>query len=79
MQFQISGAAPDASVIAAALRLLDPDVGVTVDSQHGNVEVRSSASSKDVVDALRRLGVSATPLEREVHISGGSTCCGGCS
>lgn len=78
MQFQISGTAPDANVLAAALRLLDPDAGVTVDAAHGNVEVLSSASSKDVVDALERLGVKATLLEREVHISGGSTCCGGC-
>lgn len=79
MQFQISGTTPDANVIAAALRLLDPDVGVTLDSEHGNVEVLSSASSKDVVAALGRLGVKATLLERDVHISGGSTCCGGCS
>ena len=78
MQFQISGAAPDAGVLAAALSLLDPDVGVTVDPQHGALEVLSSASSQDVIAALGRLGVQATPLAREVHISGGSTCCGGC-
>ena len=78
MQFRISGTVPDAAVVAAALRLLDPDVVVTVDSTLGNLEVRASASSKDVVDALGRLGLKASPLEHEVHISGGSTCCGGC-
>ena len=79
MQFQISGAAPDAPLIAAALRLLDPDVAVAFDGHRGHLDVQSSASGKDVVDALERLGLKATPMEQEVHVSGGSTCCGGCS
>lgn len=79
MQFQISGAAPDAPLIAAALRLLDPDVAVAFDGDHGHLDVQSSASGQDVVAALGRIGLKATPLENEVHVSGGSTCCGGCS
>jgi copper chaperone len=31
-----------------------------------------------VVDLLQELGVVAQPLEQDVHISGGSTCCGHC-
>lgn len=79
MQFQISGAAVEAPAIAAALRLLDPDAVVALDRDHGHLDIQSVASGRDVADALQRLGLKATPLAHEVHVSGGSTCCGGCS
>ena len=78
MQFRLSDTTPDATVIAAALRLLDPDVKVTRDDAQGCVDVRSSASEEDVTHALQRLGFDAEPLQKDVHVSGGSTCCGGC-
>lgn len=78
MQFQLSGEATDATVLAAALRLLDPDVQVAHDVRSGRLEVLSSASSTDVIGALDRLGFKAVPLEKGAHVSGGSTCCGGC-
>jgi hypothetical protein len=30
------------------------------------------------VAALHRVGYIAKPVEQDVHVSGGSTCCGGC-
>ena len=77
MQFELSRT-PDAATLAAALRPLDPDAKVALDAAHGRLEVISSASSEQVLAALREAGYAAEPLEREVHVSGGSTCCGGC-
>ena len=79
MQFQISSCPVDATKLAAAMRPLDPDARVTVDSAHDRLEVISSASAEQVQGVLDQLGCAVTPLEKEVHISGGSTCCGGCS
>lgn len=78
MQFQFSGQMPNASVLAAALRLLDPDVQVVQDQDQLRVEVDSTASPQDVESAFQRLGCDATLLKEKVHISGGSTCCGSC-
>lgn len=78
MQFELSGT-PDAATLAAALRPLDPDAKLALDADSSRLEVLSSASSEQVLAALRQAGHAAEPLEQDVHISGGSTCCGGCS
>jgi copper chaperone len=41
--------------------------------------VISTATAVQVQDVLRDIGCAAQPLEQDVHISGGSTCCGQCS
>ena len=79
MQFELSGATPDAATLATALRPLDPDARLALDIGGKRLEVLSDASSGDVLEALRKAGYSAELLEQDVHISGGSTCCGGCS
>ncbi len=78
MQFELSTTRPDASALAAAMRALDPDARVALDVERGRLEVLASASSAQVLDALLKIGCAATALEQEVHISGGSTCCGQC-
>jgi len=78
MQFELSAPRFDASLLAAALRPLDPEVKVVLDAR-GRLEVMSTATAEQVVGALQGLGCAATPLEKEVHISGGSTCCGHCA
>lgn len=78
MQFELSTAHPDADPITAAIRALDPDARVVLDAGRGRLEVLASASGAQILDALRSVGCVATPLEKEVHISGGSTCCGHC-
>ncbi|HET8819064.1 MAG TPA: hypothetical protein VFM73_05925 [Xanthomonadaceae bacterium] len=79
MQFKLSTRSSDASSIAAALRTLDPDARVTLDDRRGNLEVLSSATGAQVLEVLETIGCPATPLEKDVHISGGSTCCGHCA
>lgn len=79
MQFQLTSCQLDSSKLTAAMRPLDPDARITLDSTNDRLEVISSASAEQVQGVLDQLGCSATPLDQEVHISGGSTCCGGCS
>lgn len=78
MQFELSTCHHDAATITNALRMLDPDAKVVLDAPRGRLEVFASATGAQVLDALERLGCAARPLEKEVHISGGSTCCGHC-
>ncbi len=79
MQFEVTSCQLDASKLAAAMQPLDPDARITLDSAHDRLEVISSASAEQVQGVLDQLGCSATPLDNDVHISGGTTCCGGCS
>lgn len=79
MQFQLSTRTHDSTTLAAALRTLDPDVKVTLDARRGHLEVLSTATSAQVLGVLDTIGCLASPLEKDVHISGGSTCCGHCA
>lgn len=79
MQFELATRHLDATVLAAALQPVDPDARIAFDAANGSLEVMSTATVVQVQDALQAIGCPATPLDTEVHISGGSTCCGGCS
>ena len=79
MQFEFSTCNHDAPALTAALRKLDPNVQVAVDAARGRLEVLGTATRAQVQDVLASLGCVATPLDTEVHISGGSTCCGHCA
>ena len=78
MQFDLSTRNLDANVLAVALQPLDPDARVALDAARGRLEILSTATTAQVVDLLHELGIVAQPLEQDVHISGGSTCCGHC-
>lgn len=78
MQFVLSTCHHDAAALAAALRALDPAARIALDAPRGRLEVLASATVEQVRDALGAIGCTAQPLDREVHISGGSTCCGHC-
>lgn len=79
MQFELSTRNLDAAALAAALRPLDPEARIALDAARGRLEVVSVATAAQVLGVLDGIGCTATPLEQEVHISGGSTCCGHCS
>lgn len=80
MQFELSTPPnPDTSRLAAALQPVDPNAQIALDASHGKLEVLTDATTAQVLNALESIGWSAKPLEQEEHISGGSTCCGGCS
>jgi copper chaperone len=53
-------------------------VQIALDAPRGRLEVLANATGNQVLDALRNMGCEAVPLETEMHISGGSTCCGSC-
>lgn len=79
MQFELSTHDPDQAILVATLQSLDPDARIAVDAARNRLEVISTASAAQVQEALQGIGCAATPLQNEVHISGGSTCCGHCA
>ncbi|MCK9489989.1 MAG: hypothetical protein M0Q42_11495 [Xanthomonadales bacterium] len=79
MQFELSSGNPDPARLAMALHQLDPQAQITLDAAQGHLEVFSTASRDQIVHALEQIGCPAQALDEEVHVSGGSTCCGGCS
>ena len=79
MQFELSSPNLDPAMLAAALRPLDPDARIALDATRGRLEVISAATAVQVLDVLQEIGCEAKPLEQDVHISGGSTCCGHCA
>lgn len=79
MQFELSAGNLDASMLATALRPHDPDARIVLDVTRGRLEVISTATATQVQDALQDISCEAKPLEQEVHISEGSTCCGHCT
>ena len=78
MQFELATPTPDAATLAAALRPLDSEVKVALDAARGRLEVIGTPTTAQVLTVLQAIGCQAQPLEQEVHISGGSTCCGHC-
>lgn len=80
MQFEISGTGSrhDAATFAAAMRSLDSHATVTLDVANGRLEVLTDAPASQVIEKLGTLDCTARLLEKPVHISGGSTCCGSC-
>lgn len=78
MQFEFTSGNPDPAVLAAALRPVDPDARIALDAARGRLEVLTSATTVQVMNVLEAIGWTARPLLQEVHISGGSTCCGHC-
>lgn len=79
MQFQLSSRPADAGVIAALLQPFDANARITLDPGAGLLDVISTASADQIVHALGAAGFEARPLGDQVHVSGGSTCCGGCA
>jgi copper chaperone len=79
MQFELSTRNPDAAVLAAALHPIDPEARIALDGARGRLEVLTDATAVQVLGVLESIGWVARPLQQEVHISGGSTCCGHCS
>lgn len=79
MQFHLSSHTVDAAAIAKVLTPLDPQATITLDAGRGLLEVISTISTNNIMHALEQIDCKAEPLEKLLHISGGSTCCGGCS
>lgn len=78
MLFDVIGLVDEASArsIAFAVHALDPHARITANIDRGRLLVDSSASEREIGDALRAAGfhASAAPEHPE-----GTTCCGSCS
>ncbi len=81
MLFQVKNLAEDTGAIAAILRAHDASANVTGDIAAGQINVAAQLTSGQVVTALQDAGyeLSRVSEPRQIHVSGGSTCCGSCS
>ncbi len=81
MLFQVARLTPNTDAILAALRALDAGVEIKLDLADGQVAVSGQLTSDQALGAIRSAGYEAVraPEVRQVHVSGGSDCCGSCS
>ena len=81
MLFQVKNPTGDTGSIAAVLRALDANATVVGDLAAGHIEVTAQLTSGQVIAALQAAGYEASRVSepRQIHVSGGSTCCGSCS
>lgn len=81
MLFQVNHLAGDTNAIAAILRAHDTNATVTGDTAAGQIDVAAQLTSGQVITALQDAGYDVSRLSepRQIHVSGGSTCCGSCS
>jgi hypothetical protein len=84
MLFQVkdlAGDTGDTGVIVAALRAHDANAQVTTDFPAGQIDVSAQLTATQVIAALQVAGYEASRMSepRQIHVSGGSDCCGSCS
>lgn len=84
MLFQVkdlAGDTGDTGAIVAALRAHDPRAQVAIDPLVGQIDVSAQLTAGQVVAALQAAGYEASRMSepRQIHVSGGSDCCGSCS
>jgi hypothetical protein len=81
MLFQVDGLAEDTGMILAALRVHDAGTRIECDLAAGRIDVMGQVTSAQVIAALRSAGYAASraPAPQQIHVSGGSDCCGSCS
>lgn len=81
MLFQVNHLAGDTGAIAAILRAHDANATVAGDTAAGQIDVSAQLTSGQVITALQDAGYEVSRLSepRQIHVSGGSTCCGSCS
>jgi hypothetical protein len=81
MLFQVTHLVEGTEGIAAALRAMDANARVSSDLAAGQIEVSAQLTSEQVIAALRGAGYEALRVSepRQIHVSGGSDCCGSCS
>ncbi|WP_426688196.1 hypothetical protein [Rhodanobacter ginsengiterrae] len=81
MLFEVKDLAGDTAAIAAILRGLDANAKVSGDAAAGQIDVAAQLTSGQVIAALQAAGYRASRVSepQQIHVSGGSTCCGSCS
>ena len=81
MLFQVKNLTADTGAIVAALRAHDTGAKVTCDAAAGQIDVSAQLTSGQVIAALQGAGYEASRMSepQQIHVSGGSDCCGSCS
>lgn len=81
MLFKVKGLTGDTGAILAILRAHDAGVTITCDPAAGRLGVQARLTSEQIVAALLGGGYHASRSSepRQIHVSGGSDCCGSCS
>ncbi|KZC17948.1 hypothetical protein RHOFW510R12_30675 [Rhodanobacter sp. FW510-R12] len=81
MLFQVKELAGHAGAVVAAVLALEPNAKVACDPAAGQIDVDAPLTSGQIIAALQAAGYAAERLSepRQIHVSGGSTCCGSCS
>ncbi|MEO5830060.1 MAG: hypothetical protein ABIQ36_05775 [Rhodanobacter sp.] len=81
MLFEVKDLAGDTGAIAAILRAHDANATVTGDLAAGQIDVAAQLTSGQIIGALQGAGYQASRVSepQQIHVSGGSTCCGSCS
>lgn len=81
MLFQVNAVAGGTGPLLTALRAHDPDATISHDGTSAPIEVSARLTSEQVVAVLRAAGYEASRVSapRQIHVSGGSDCCGSCS
>ncbi|MGY3041714.1 hypothetical protein ACVWWQ_003347 [Rhodanobacter sp. TND4EL1] len=81
MLFEVKNLAGDTAAIAAILRAHDANAKVIGDATTGQIDVAAQLTSGQIITALQEGGYQALRVSepRQIHVSGGSTCCGSCS
>jgi hydroxymethylglutaryl-CoA reductase len=81
MLFQVKNLAGATDAIAAAVRAHDAGAVVTHDVAAGQIKVSAQLTSNQIIAALHDAGHEASRVSepRQIHVSGGSDCCGSCS
>ena len=80
MLFHVKDLANDTATLAATLRAHDADARVDLDTVAGQIKVTARMTSDQIVAALGEAGYEANRVSelQQIHVSGGSTCCGSC-
>ena len=63
MQFQLHSGVPEAAILNAALRRLDPDAAIVLDARKSRLEVLSTANASEVLGALDAVGCVGVCVE----------------
>ena len=81
MLFQLSSSAANTDAIARAMKAHDAFAQVSFDAGTNQVKVPGQLSVKQALAAFKQADTEASEVldAKDVHVSGGSTCCGSCT
>ncbi len=70
--------APQVVALGRALQALDAKAQVHLDPERGELRIEGMLTAKQSAAAIRDAGLDSIVVAA-AHVSGGSTCCGGCT